>query len=58
MVDMFGRLDARDRRAYHELLKKKTEELCSNPEKARSWLIKLGIYNSDGTLHKNYGGEE
>jgi len=25
-------------------------------EEASAHLVKLGIYNSDGTLHENYGG--
>jgi len=38
-------------------LRKMTEELTSGPdarEKSRRYLISLGIYNEDGTLHKDY----
>lgn len=36
-----------------------TEKLTSGPdakEKCRAHLIRIGIYNEDGTLHKDYGG--
>jgi hypothetical protein len=42
-------------------MKKFTKEMTSGPdakEKCRAYLISLGIYNEDGSLHKNYGGEE
>lgn len=43
-----------------ELIERRTKELTSGPdakEKCRRYLIDLGIYNEDGTLHKNYGGK-
>jgi len=46
------------------LLKAQTDYLNSLPPDeakayAQDWLInKLGTHNPDGTLHKNYGGEE
>lgn len=37
---------------------KNQEELMKTWTKkdAFAYLVKLGIYNSDGTLHENYGG--
>ena len=44
-----------------EKMRKFTEEMTSGPdarEKCRAYLISLVIYNEDGSLHKDYGGED
>jgi hypothetical protein len=33
------------------------EKLCSNREDARKFSVRAGIYNPDGMVHENYGGE-
>lgn len=39
-------------------INRQTEKLiAAGPEACRQYLIDLGIYNADGTLHKNYGGQ-
>ena len=43
-----------------EAISKRTEEMISGPnakEKCIKYLIHLGIYNEDGSLHYNYGGK-
>lgn len=48
-------------RIIMENLQKFTEEITSGPdakEKCLAYLIGLGIYNEDGSLHKDYGGED
>lgn len=48
-------------RIIMENLQKFTEEMTSGPdakEKCRAYLIGIGIYNEDGSLHKDYGGED
>jgi hypothetical protein len=38
-------------------MKKRTEELvAAGPRACLEYLIDLGIYNADGSLHENYGG--
>lgn len=38
-------------------IKEKTEKLISEgPEACKKYLIELGIFNEDGTLHKDFGG--
>ena len=47
-------------RIIMESMRKFTEEMTSGPdakEKCRAYLIGLGIYNEDGSLHKDYGGK-
>lgn len=44
-----------------EKMRKFTEEMTREPgakERCRAYLIGLGIYNEDGSLHKDYGGED
>ena len=48
----------------NELIKKKiklhAEMMLREPgakERCQEYLVSLGIYNPDGTLHKDYGGE-
>jgi hypothetical protein len=48
-------------RIIMEKMKKFNEEMLREPgakERCRSYLISLGIYNEDGSLHKDYGGED
>lgn len=40
-----------------ELMKRKTKEITSTPETARNWLISLGVYNEDGSLTPEFGGQ-
>ena len=46
---------------HHEKVKQAlvdyTKKICVSPESARKALVDEGIYNPDGTLHKNYGGK-
>jgi len=41
-------------KASDELLK----DVLSSKEKARAWLVKLGTHHTDGSLTKNYGGDD
>lgn len=44
---------------YDEILKGMEEMIKrfkNNPELAKEFLAKTGIYNPDGTLHENFGG--
>lgn len=40
-----------------ELMKRKTKEIARTPEAARKWLISLGVYNEDGNLTPEFGGQ-
>lgn len=43
-----------------EVINKRTKEMISGSnakERCIKYLIHLGIYNEDGSLHKNYGGK-
>lgn len=40
-----------------EALNKCGERAKNDPEYAKMMLAKTGIYNPDGSLHKNYGGK-
>lgn len=54
-------LQSERNRIILEKMRKFTEEMTSGPdakEKCRAYLISLGIYNEDGTLHKDYGGQD
>ena len=41
---------------FERACKRFTKKICKSKESARAYLVKIGIYNEDGTLHKNYGG--
>jgi hypothetical protein len=44
-----------------EKMKQFNEEMLREPgakERCRAYLIGLGIYNEDGSLHKDYGGKD
>lgn len=53
-----GKIDRND--YILKIMKARTNYLTSGPkakQKCRDYLISTGIYNEDGTLHENYGGE-
>lgn len=43
---------------YIKEMKAYTKKVISSPEKAKEFLNKTGVYNSDGSLSKNYGGDK
>lgn len=45
-----------DMEKYIKEMKVYTKKVTSSPEKAKDFLSKTGVYNADGSLHKNYGG--
>ncbi|MGE3303615.1 MAG: hypothetical protein AB7M12_10930 [Hyphomonadaceae bacterium] len=47
-----------DRRALQEMLKRRADQNTETPEAARDWLIKEGLYDDDGKLLPQYGGEQ
>ena len=48
-------------KVYYDRIKKAlqdyTKKITVSPAAARAALVREGIYNPDGTLHKNYGGK-
>lgn len=48
-------LNQKDADYYRKVLKAHTKKICKTKESARAYLIKLGIYNEDGTITSEYG---
>jgi len=46
-----------DRKLLQELLKRRAAERADTPQAAREWLIQEGLYDDDGKLLPQFGGE-
>ncbi|MEQ1783244.1 MAG: hypothetical protein ABMA14_17965 [Hyphomonadaceae bacterium] len=51
-------LDDRDRKTLRDLLVRRTLENTKSAEAARAWLVGQGLYDGDGKLTPQFGGEE
>ena len=50
--------DSEELKKFQEALARHSKKVCRTKESARQYLIALGIHNEDGTIHKNYGGDD
>ncbi|AFL50664.1 hypothetical protein ABIE78_003541 [Sinorhizobium fredii] len=46
-----------ERQAIRAMLKRRSDEKTQTPEMARQWLIEEGLYDGDGDLKPQYGGQ-
>ena len=46
-----------ERQAIREMLKRRSDEKTRTADLARQWLIDEGLYDSDGDLKPQYGGQ-
>lgn len=46
-----------DRQAIRAMLKRRSDEKTKTQETARQWLIDEGLYDGDGELKSQYGGQ-
>ncbi|MBZ5762247.1 hypothetical protein LAV84_23605 [Rhizobium sp. VS19-DR104.2] len=46
-----------ERHAIREMLKRRSDEKTRTVELARQWLIDEGLYDNDGDLKPQYGGQ-
>ncbi len=46
-----------ERTAIREMLRRRADERTRTPEMARRWLIEEGLYDGEGALQPQFGGE-
>ena len=46
-----------ERSAIREMLRRRSAERAGDPDLAKQWLIEEGLYDDQGRLHPQYGGQ-